>query len=314
VIKIRLGFPVRVLGCPDLPSYDARHWSQRPHLSLSLAYLRDILHYLQANRVHMYRMHSSLAPYVTCSELTRPQSQIDECRPELGAIGDMARDYDVRLSFHPHNAIVLNALNEDQALRSAGHLEALTQVMDAMNLGPEAVIVVHVGGVYDDIVSSRERFVRRYERLSEAVRRRLALENDDRRFSHADVRLIHQACGVRLVFDNLHHLVLNPEQVSTAEALDYSLNTWPEGTKPKVHFSTPRADVRTLPSSHRLKVPTWTEHSDFVNPFEFIAFSRMAQGMRPFDVMLEAKARDLALLKLRDDLRRFAPDLADRIN
>jgi UV DNA damage endonuclease len=32
----------------------------------------------------------------------------------------------------------------------------------------------------------------------------------------------------------------------------------------------------------------------------------------PFDVMLEAKARDLALLQLRDDLLRFAPDLAGR--
>jgi UV DNA damage endonuclease len=60
-------------------------------------------------------------------------------------------------------------------------------------------------------------------------------------------------------------------------------------------------------------MPTWTEHSDFINPFEFIAFLRMAQDLRPFDVMLEAKARDLALLKLREDLHRFAPDLAGRI-
>jgi len=306
---MRLGFPVRVLGCSDLPSYDARHWSQGPHLSVSLAYLRDILHYLRANKVRMYRMNASMIPYVTRSELPELRRQIDECATELVAAGELAHNHDVRLSFHPHSAVVLNALNEDRALLSVSHLEALTQMMDTMRLGPEAVIVIHVGGVYDDVASSRERFVRRYEGLSGAVRRRLVLENDDRRFSHADTRLIHQACGVPLVFDSLHHLVLNPERVPMRDALDYSLSTWPEQVRPKVHFSTPRADVRSLQSSHRLKVPTWTEHGDFVNPFEFAAFVRMADGLRPFDVMLEAKARDLALLKLREDLRRFAPDL-----
>lgn len=310
---MRLGFPVRVLGCPGLPSYDARHWSQRPHVSVSLAYLRDILHYLRANKVCMYRMHSWLAPYVTCSELPELRKQINECVPELAATGELARNHDVRLSFHPHSAVVLNALNEDQAMQSAGHLEALTQMMDAMGLGAEAVIVTHVGGVYGDVVASRERFLRRYDGLLGAVRRRLALENDDRRFSHADVRVIHQTCGVPLVFDSLHHLVFNPDRIPMRDALDYSLGTWPEEIRPKVHFSTPRADVRSLRGSHRLKMPTWTEHSDFINPFEFIAFLRMAQDLRPFDVMLEAKARDLALLKLREDLHRFAPDLAGRI-
>lgn len=310
---MRLGFPVRVFGCSDLLSYDARHWPQRPHLSVSLAYLRDILHYLQANDVHMYRMSSSLAPYGACSRLAELQRQIDECAPELAAAGDLAQDYDVRLSFHPHNAVVLNALNEDQALRSANHLEALAQIMDTMCLGSEAVMVIHVGGVYGDFAASRDRFMRRYGELPETVRRRLALENDDRRFSYAHARVIHQACGIRLVFDNLHHLVLNPEQIPVRDALGYCLGTWPEGIKPKIHFSTPRADVRSLQTSRRLKVPTWTEHSDFVNPFEFAAFARMADGLRSFDVMLEAKARDLALLKLREDLRRFAPDLAGRI-
>jgi len=310
---MRLGFSVRVFGCPDLPSYDARHWSQRPHLSVSLAYLRDILHYLRANDVHMYRMHSLLAPYAAHPELPELRGQIDECGGELAAIGELAREHEVRLSFHPHGAVVLNALNEDLAAWSASHLEGLSRILDAMDLGPEAVIVIHVGGVYDDIVPSRDRFVRRYQELPEALRRRLALENDDHRFSHADARIIHQACGVRLVFDNLHHLVLNPKGIPMRDALEYCLGTWPQGVRPKVHFSTPRTEVRPLRSSQRLKVPTWTEHSDFINPFEFIAFLRLAEGLRPFDVMLEAKARDLALLKLREDLSGFAPHLSERV-
>lgn len=98
------------------------------------------------------------------------------------------------------------------------------------------------------------------------------------------------------------------------EALTYCLGTWPEDTVPKVHFSTPRTEMRPLEGSSRLKVPTWEEHSDFVNPFEFAAFVRSASGLREFDIMLETKARDLALLKLRQDLGRFAPELLSTLD
>ena len=57
--------------------------------------------------------------------------------------------------------------------------------------------------------------------------------------------------------------------------------------------------------------PIWTGHSDFTNPFEFATFMRMANGL-DFDVMMEGKAKDISLLKLRPDLLRFAPDVAAR--
>jgi len=280
---------------------------------VSLAHLHDILRYLQANDIHMYRMHSRLLPHAPHRQLTDMRKQIDECAVQLAAMGALSRQWGVRLSVHPGSIVVLNALNEDQAARSEAHLKAQAALMDAMGLGSEAVIVVHVGGVYDDPSTSIERFIRRYEALPRPVQRRLALENDDRRFSHADVLTIHEACGARLVFDNLHHLVLNPEGIPMREALAYSLATWRDGVKPKVHFCTPRTEMRSLPGSSRIKAPTWTEHGDFVSPFEFAAFMHLAEGLRPFDVMLEAKARDLALLKLREDMARFAPKLAREV-
>ena len=54
-------------------------------------------------------------------------------------------------------------------------------------------------------------------------------------------------------------------------------------------------------------------HSDYVNPFEFIDFLRLAEGLPAFDVMLEARAKDLALLQLSEDLARYAPELAARL-
>jgi UV DNA damage endonuclease len=103
------------------------------------------------------------------------------------------------------------------------------------------------------------------------------------------------------------------------EALALCLDTWPAGVQPKIHFSSPRTEMRVLErqtagkKAQELQPPIWTRHSDYIHPFEFIALMRLAAGLRPFDVMLECKAKDLALLRLRADLARFAPDLARQI-
>jgi len=86
-----------------------------------------------------------------------------------------------------------------------------------------------------------------------------------------------------------------------------------------MHFSSPRTELRevkrAVPGTRRKEVkriaPVWTGHADYINPFEFATFLRAAEG-RVFDVMLEAKAKDLALVKLRADLLRYAPDVAAR--
>jgi UV DNA damage endonuclease len=86
-----------------------------------------------------------------------------------------------------------------------------------------------------------------------------------------------------------------------------------------VHFSSPKTDFRQVhrkdsrsgKTTTAALPPVWTGHADFVHPFEFIGFMRQAEGL-DFDVMLEAKGKDLALLRLRDDLARFAPDLVAR--
>ena len=62
-----------------------------------------------------------------------------------------------------------------------------------------------------------------------------------------------------------------------------------------------------------LHPPRPTEHAAFVHPFEFIAFLRTAReaALPDFDVMLEVRAKDLALLRLRQNLTRFAPALSE---
>lgn len=264
-------------------------------------------------------MSSDIAPYVTHPEMPQFHRQVRECASELRALGQRARAQDLRLSFHPSQFIVLNSSDPELVRRSVADLEAETEILNRMELGAEAVLVVHAGGTYGDVARGREDWVRTYEKLSASVRRRLVLENDDLRYGPADVLKIHNATGVPLVFDHQHFWCYNPEQRPLRETVEKFLRTWPDGVRPKLHFSSPRTELRELKVRNRktgkketvLQQPLWTGHADFCQPFEFSGMMRALEGLE-FDVMLEAKAKDLTLLRLQQDLRRYAPEVAAR--
>ena len=311
--RYRLGFPVKVVGAP-LRSHDARRWQSSPHLSVSLAYLRDIFGYLQANDIHFYRVAAQLAPYLTHPTMTQFHNQIEESAAELAATGELARAAGLRLTMHPTHYVQMSSPDELTAANARVELSAAAAIFDRMGLDHDAVIVVHVGGVYGDPQSGCERFVRNYERLPGPVRDRLVLENDDHKYSFEDCRWIHERTGVPLVLDVLHLHCLNPAVRPVGDALAAALATWPEDRIPKIHFSSPRTSPRIVErdGKEQWQAPLPHQHSDFLDPFAVIDLLRDAHAadLRPFDIMLEAKGKDLALLRLREQISQFAPELA----
>lgn len=213
----------------------------------------------------------------------------------------------------------MNAPGEDVRNKSVWDLRMQAEILDHLGLGDEAVVVIHAGGAYGDPEAAINRWVATYHGLPEPARRRLVLENDDRRFSAADVLRIHERTGVRLVFDVQHHQCLNPQRLPLLDTLQAFLRTWPGPARPKIHFSSPRTEMRAVSRLDRktgkkdivLQPPLWTGHADFIHPFDFIRFAQETSGLE-FDIMLEAKAKDLALLRLRRDLACYAPDLSAR--
>lgn len=293
-----IGFAVKVLGEPGLRSHDTRRWQSGPHLSVSLQYLRPLFAYLDRVDIRLYRMASGLAPYLSHPDLPQFHRQLDECTAELADIGAYARSLGLRLSFHPSQYVLLNAADDRVAAHSAMDIAGQADILDRMGLGPEAVVVTHIGGLYADREGSRARFVERWQRLPEPARRRLVLENDDAAFGVSDTLWVHERTGIRLVFDYLHHCLVNPGGLTIREAVPRCLATWGE-VRPKVHFSSPRTELRP-PAGGKgpPRAPHPSDHADFANPLEYLFFLREC-GRADFDVMLEAKAKDLAVLRLR---------------
>jgi UV DNA damage endonuclease len=316
---LRLGFPVKVLGQPELKSHDSRRWQSNPHLKFSLGYLHDILKYLDRHNIHMYRMSSDLAPYATHPDMPQFHSMVRDSARALQQFGAAAKAQDLRLSFHPSQYVVLNSPNPALVKKSMWDIESHAEMLDLMELGAEAVIVIHVGGLYGDLESGLRQWIDTWHKLGEPARRRLVLEHDDLRFSAANVLHIHEHTGVRLIFDYQHFWCLNPERLEMRDTLRRFLATWPASIRPKIHFPTPRTEMRQVERLNKKTgknktvaiAPIWTGHADFVNPFEFIQYMRMVPDL-DFDVMLESKSKDLALIRLRADLAKFAPDVAAR--
>jgi UV DNA damage endonuclease len=311
---IRLGVAVRILGKAGLRARDGRRAEHAPHLSVSLLLLREVLAYLAEQRIGCYRLADDLAPYLADERHPAFARQIDECADMLAETGGLAREHGIRLSMHLPMHVSLAAPDADVANRAAAEIAARARLLDGLGAGREAVLVAHVGGAHGDRALARFRFAARYERLPEYARRRVAIELDEGSFDLTELLRLHQATGAPIVLDVLHHQLNNPSRIAPAEALGLALATWPANTRPKIHFSTQRTEAHVLEARRgqprQVLAPKPGQHADFINPHEFAALIGAARGLPPFDIMLEAKAADLALLRLREDLARYAPELA----
>jgi UV DNA damage endonuclease len=313
---VRLGFAVKVLGAGGLPSHDTRRWQSGPHLRRSLEALHAILTHCERHGIRMYRMTASLAPYATHPDLPQFHRQVEECADELAALGEHARAADVRLSTHPSQYIVLNSEDAGVRASAARDVELQAALLDAMGTGPEAVCVLHVGGAAGGHAAGLDRFEAGLELLSERARDRLVIENDDRTFTLSHVLALHRRTGLRVVWDILHHHCNDPDGIPDREALELALTTWPAGVTPKIHFSSPKTAMEEKRRRVGRRVETsWVlpqlrAHADMIDPIAFEHFLRETAAGLELDVMLEAKAKDLALLRLRDQLaaRGLEPD------
>src|SRR3712207_3015898 len=175
-----LGFAVKVPGNGGIPSPDSRRHFNEPSLGVSLDRLDAILDHLDASDIRFYRMATGLAPYASHPDLPRFRDAPRRFAPQLAAVGDAARRSGIRLTSHPGQYTVLNSENPATRRLAAVELEVQAELMDAMGLGPESVVVLHVGGAAGGADAALDRFAEGFETLSDAARNRLVVENDDR--------------------------------------------------------------------------------------------------------------------------------------
>jgi UV DNA damage endonuclease len=207
-----------------------------------------------------------------------------DIRRQFLEAGRLARELDVRLSFHPDQFVVLNSEREQVVAGSVEEMEFQAEIAELVGAD---VLVLHGGGGAGGMEAALARLARGVDRLSPRARSRLALENDDRLFAPADLLPLCRQIGVPLVYDAHHHRC-RPDGLAVAEATAAAAATW-AAREPYFHISSPRAgwgggDPRP--------------HADFVNPTDVPPEWRTMR----LSVDVEAKAKERAVLQLIRDL------------
>ena len=256
--------------------------------------LDDVLASLRWNVAHgirFFRISSDLIPFGPLAAF--PFDWAEAFDWKFREIRRLVKAEKLRVTSHPGQYTVLNSPRPEVVDASVEELDFQAEVLRRMD--PKGTMTLHVGGAYGDKPAALDRFAQNLGRLSDAARERLIVENDDTTFTLDEVVGLAERTGLRVVVDLFHHK-LNPGEGRTWDdglvpLMQRAVDTWGRGA-PKLHLSSHKAGTRT-------------GHADYVTAPDLDELVAVMDAVRPaeapYDVMLEAKEKELAVL----DVQRY---------
>ncbi len=258
---------------------------------LSLQNVKDletIVDWNEANNIKFYRMSSDIFPWASEYQLEE-LPDFDKIQAILERTGSKAKEYGQRLTTHPGPFNKLTSPKEHVVKNTITDLENHGRLFDLLGLprSPYAKINIHVGAHYNNKPMAVDNFCRNFERLSDAVRSRLTVENDDKASLYSTRELyedVYKRIGIPIVFDYHHHKFCTGGQ-DEEEALLTACMTWGD-VKPVVHYSQSRSIEHNDPKIRG------NAHSDsYWTPINLYNMD--------LDIMLECKHKEFGLYKMR---------------
>jgi len=271
-------------------TFDAKGLPYASELFLqnSLDLLR-ILKWNQQRNIKFFRLSSQIVSWASEYELT-DLPDYDKIEEVLFKCGLFIEEHGMRVTTHPDHFVKLASPKKDVVDNAIRDLEIHGEVFDLLCLprSPFAKINIHVGAAYGDKPMALDNFCRNFHRLSDSVKSRLTVENDDRASLYSAKELydlVYKRIGTPIVFD-YHHHKFNTGGLSEQEALEVSASTWGDIT-PVTHYSQSRSVEHNDP---KIKA---NAHSDsYWTPVQTYGLD--------VDVMLECKHKELGLFKMRE--------------
>jgi UV DNA damage endonuclease len=263
--------------------------------------LCKILEWNLSNDIRVYRMSSDIFPWMS-EYMLEQLPNYDALCAIMAQIGEFVYQHGMRISFHPGQFDVLASPSESIVKKTIWDLDQHARIMDLMLLPKnyDAPINIHIGGSYGDKNSAAFRFCSNFDGLADSTKARLVVENDDKatQYGVKDLYdLIHKVVGCPITFDHLHHRFCTNDLLAY-DAAQLAASTW-HGHKPLQHYSSTKLyeDATALNRSHADYIYEVIPHYDL-----------------EVDVEVEAKAKDLAVLKYRKDSTSVETSLLEKPN
>jgi UV DNA damage endonuclease len=250
--------------------------------------LLEALQFCQENGINAFRINSQILPLKTHPQLGYKIKALPQSTEIINAFKKCklyCRQHNLRTSFHPDQFILLSSPNPKVTRRSIADLRYQAEVAEWVGAD---VINIHAGGAYGNKEEALKRLVKRIRGLPQNVRQRLTLENDDRLYTPRDLMPVCEKLGIPLVYDLHHHRCL-PDGRNIEDTTHRALKTW--NREPLFHISSPLKSWRDGNPRN---------HHDYINPKDFPELWLNLD----ITVEVEAKAKELAVLKLIKDIQK----------
>ena len=310
-------------GIVSIPEFNSKSttisWLNRQSRDVAVEKLWDLMKYnIQAvkqavtwignleENLRMFRMSSEMFPAYTESNWSWFWKQSDVqayAERHLKTVGDIARQRNVRLSFHPGQYTVLASANPNIVNKSIEEFEYHVDLARWMGHGKEFQdfkINVHIAGKAG-IQGIRAALTR----LSPEARNTITIENEEISYGLDDCLQLSDV--VPIVLDIHHHFIREGEYIQrTDPRIQSIIRSW-RGVRPVIHYSISREDLLVehspdvLPDLNTLLESGFNKqklraHSDFMWSNSVNEWA--ATHWEWADVMVEAKGKNLASFKL----------------
>ena len=265
------------------------------------------------DELRMVRIGSDVLPVYTernYSWFWRQSHVVAYAQRHFAEVGRIARDRNVRLSFHPGQFTVLASDNPDIVDRSIEEFEYHVDMARWMGYGKtfqDFKINVHIAGRQGP-AGIRSALAR----MTPEARNCLTIENDEMTWGIEHSLELVKDCA--LVLDIHHHWIKTGEYIeSTDDRVKRIRDSW-RGVRPVIHYSVSREDCLVEHPGHiRPDLPTLLEqgykkaklraHSEF---YWNTAVNAWALTFRDqFDIMCESKAKNLASFALYEQAKKI---------
>ncbi len=267
---------------------------------LALQNVQDILKMIEWNEQHgikCLRLSSDIFPHFTDEKTEK--YDLSFAHEDLKKVGELAKKYGHRLLMHPGQFNQVGAKSEKVFQATIDDLSHHADILDAIGIDDDGVLIVHGGGTYGNKEETMNRWIGQYFLLPPNVQSRLVIENCERQYSIQDCLYISKEIELRggrlpVVFDSHHyacykqlHLAKEDEEKkseSILAILDKVVQTW-KNRRPVMHISNQGSG----------KIG---HHSDYITSFPKFFFSLAEKRNVSFDLEVEAKMKEQAIFKL----------------
>ena len=248
-----------------------------------------IIRHCAANNISGYRISSDLCPVIKHPDIMLFLEELPNynlIEKEINNVSLAIKETSIRVSAHPSEYITLTSEDDIKIKHSLVDLEFHGEIFDRLGLSRTHYnpLNIHVRkeGDPEELCNI---FMKNFERLSDGIKSRLVLENNDTGNTWDVATLkkyFYKDNNIPITFDNLHHKMLN-KGVSEFDAFLDAYETWGD-IIPVFHYSEGKDNGRA--------------HKDMA---EYLPENFGKNVL--FDV--ELKSKDIAIL---DILRRFRND------